>query len=204
MANFERFRERRLRPLLFYGNNPISLIGGALATASALTLLGFWVVDFIGHGGSHNPYLGIILELVLPGLFVLGLILIPIGMFFKRRHLVARGEIPATYPDINLQNPVFRRGINFVVIATFINFVIVGTATYRGVAYMDQPSFCGQTCHVMAPEWTAYQVSSHRDVACTHCHIAEGVPGYINAKVNGTKQMIQTIAKTYPRPIFCR
>jgi nitrate/TMAO reductase-like tetraheme cytochrome c subunit len=202
MANFERFRELRLRPLLFYGNNPISLIGGALATASALTLLGFWVVDFFGHGGSRNPYLGIIFELVLPALFILGLILIPIGMFFKRRRLVAGGKVPATYPEINLQNPTFRRGVNFVIVATFINFVIVGTATYRGVAYMDEPSFCGQTCHVMSPEWTAYQVTSHKDVACTHCHIAEGVAGYIDAKVNGTKQMIQTIAKTYPQPIF--
>ena len=30
MATFERFKELRLRPLVFYGNNPISLIGGAL------------------------------------------------------------------------------------------------------------------------------------------------------------------------------
>lgn len=202
MANFERFKEQRLRPLLFYGNNTISLIGGALTTASALVLIGFWVVDFIGHGGSENPYLGIIFDLILPALFLLGLILIPVGMLLKRRRLKALGEMSPTLPEVSLRDPVFRRGLDFVLIATFINFVIVGTATYRGVSYMDQPSFCGQSCHVMAPEWAAYQVTTHRDVACTHCHIEEGAAGYLHAKVNGTKQMFAVMAKTYPQPIL--
>ena len=96
-----------------------------------MILIGFWVVDFIGHGGSRNPYLGIIFELILPGLFILGLILIPFGMLLKRRRLKARGEIPPVFPEINLRDPAspFRRGLDFVLIATFINFVIVGTAT---------------------------------------------------------------------------
>jgi len=86
-------------------------------------------------------------------------------------------------------------------IATFINFVIVGTASYRGVAYMDKPSFCGQSCHVMAPEWTAYHVSPHSGVACTDCHIAAGIPGFVHAKVNGTKQLFMVMFHDYPRPI---
>ena len=139
MADSGELRQGRLRPLLFYGNNPVSLIGGALASASALTLLGFWVVDFFGHGGSSNPYLGILFELILPGLFILGLILIPIGMFFRRRSLKAAGKVPSSFPEISLRDPVFRRGIVFVLIATSINFVIVGTSSYRGVAYMDTP-----------------------------------------------------------------
>jgi NapC/NirT cytochrome c family, N-terminal region len=202
MANFERFKTNWLRPSLFYGNNPISLIGGALTTASALILIGFWVVDLIGHGGSTNPYLGIIFELILPGLFILGLILIPIGMLWRRRHLRALGQVPSSYPEIDLADPIFRRGIEFVVIATAINFVIVGTASYRGVAYMDKPSFCGQSCHVMTPEWTAYQVASHRDVACTNCHVAAGFSGYFHAKVNGTRQLLMVMANKYPQPIM--
>src|SRR5271170_841363 len=163
MADSEALRRNWLRPFFFYGNNPISLLGGAITTASAVVLVAFWVVDFFGHGGSSNPYLGIIFELILPGLFLLGLILIPVGMLLKRRRLKALGEMPP-FPEVSLRDPVFRRGLDFVVIATFINFVIVGTATYRGVSYMDQPSFCGQSCHVMAPEWAAYQVTTHRDV----------------------------------------
>lgn len=202
MADPEARRGNWLRPFFFYGNNTISLFGGAITTASAIVLIAFWVVDIFGHGGSANPYLGIIFELILPGLFVLGLILIPIGILLRRQRLKAAGQIPSVYPDIDLRDPGFRRGVDFVVAATFINFVIVGTASYRGVAYMDTPNFCGQACHVMAPEWAAYHVAAHSGVACTECHIASGVQAYLNAKVNGTRQMLMVVANSYPRPIM--
>ncbi len=202
MTDLEQFKKDWLRPLFFYGNNRISLIGGALTTASALILIGFWVVEYFGHGGSENPYLGIIVDLCLPGLFVLGLILIPVGMVLRQKKLKAAGRIPSVYPQVDFRNPSFRHGIDFVVIATFINFVIVGTASYRGVAYMDTPSFCGQACHVMNPEWTAYHVSPHSGVTCTQCHIAAGFPGFVHAKVNGTKQLFMVMFHDYPRPIM--
>jgi nitrate/TMAO reductase-like tetraheme cytochrome c subunit len=202
MAAFDRFKENWLRPFLFYGNNPLSLIGGALTSASAMILIGFWIIDFFGHGGSGNPYLGIIFDLVLPGLFIFGLILIPIGMFWRRRYLKAAGKVPSIYPEVDFHDPVFRRGVDFVAVATFINFVIVGTASYRGVAYMDTPNFCGQACHVMAPEWNAYHVSSHAGVACTACHIAAGIPAFLHAKVNGTKQLALVALHDYPTPIM--
>src|SRR5580704_1722860 len=115
MAEPGELSQGRLRPLLFYGNNPVSLIGGALTSASALTLVGFWIVQFFGHGGSSNPYLGILFDLILPGLFVLGLILIPIGISFRKRSLKAAGQVPSNFPEINLRDPIFRRGIVFVV-----------------------------------------------------------------------------------------
>ncbi len=202
MSLFDRLNRTWLRPALYYGNNPISIIGGAITSASAMTLVGFWVVEFLGHGGSSNPYLGIIFDLCLPALFVMGLMLIPIGVWLRRRRLLAEGQIPAVFPKIDFADPVFRHGIDFVVVATFINFIIFGTASYRGVAYMDTPSFCGQACHVMAPEWNAYHVSSHAGVACTECHIAPGVPGYVHAKVNGTKQLLMVMANRYPTPIM--
>jgi nitrate/TMAO reductase-like tetraheme cytochrome c subunit len=202
MADSRGLRETWLRPFFFYGNNSTSLIGGALTSAAAFTLIGYWVVSFLGHGGSSNPYLGIIFYLLLPGLFVLGLVLIAIGILVRRRHLKAIGQIPSIFPDIDLRDPRFRHGIDFVVIATFINFVIVGTASYRGVAYMDKPSFCGQSCHVMAPEWTAYHISPHSGVACTDCHIEAGVPGFVHAKLNGTKQLFMVMFHDYPRPIM--
>ena len=193
--------EKNLRPVLFYGNNAISLIGGAVTTASAFVLIGFWIVSFFGHSGPNNPYVGIILDLFLPGLFVLGLLLIPLGIWIRRKKLAAQGELPSVYPAIGLKDPFFRRGIELVLAATFINFVIVGTASYRGVAYMDSPNFCGQTCHVMAPQWTAYQVSPHSHVACVECHIGSGVSAAVRAKVNGTKQLVEVTLHDYPTPI---
>lgn len=201
MQQFEDFKKHWIRPFFFYGNNTISLIGGALTSASALILIAYWVVDLLGHGGSDNPYIGIIFDLFLPGLFVLGLVLIPIGIWRRQVTLKAAGHVPSIYPDVDLRDPAFRHGIDFVLVATFINFVIVGTVSYRSVAYMDQPSFCGQTCHVMAPEWNAYHVSSHAGVACTECHIASGLPGFLHAKVNGTKQLLMVTLRDYPTPI---
>jgi nitrate/TMAO reductase-like tetraheme cytochrome c subunit len=105
------------------------------------------------------------------------------------------------FPAIDLKDPFFRRGIEVVLIATFINFVIVGTASYRGISYMDSPNFCGQTCHVMAPQWAAYQVSPHSHVACVDCHIGSGVAAEVHAKVNGTKQLVEVTLHDYPTPI---
>ncbi len=193
--------EKRLRPVLFYGNNPLSLIGGALTSAAAFVLIGFWIVAMFGHGGSSNPYLGLIFDLFLPGLFVLGLLLIPLGIWLRHRQLKATGQVPETFPEINLGDPLFRRGIEVVLAATFINFIIVGTATYRGVSYMDSPNFCGQSCHVMQPQWDAYQVGPHRHVACVECHIGSGFEAAVQAKMNGTKQLVEVTFHTYPRPI---
>jgi hypothetical protein len=193
--------EKTLRPVLFYGNNPLSLLGGGLTSAAAFVLIGFWVVSIFGHGGSSNPYLGLIFELFLPGLFVLGLVLIPIGIGLRRRKLLAAGQVPDTYPQIDLRDVNFRRGIEIVALATFINFVIVGTASYRAVSYMDSPHFCGSSCHVMAPQWAAYQESPHSHVECVECHVGSGMKSYVQAKVNGTKQMVEVTFHTWPTPI---
>lgn len=202
MAGASRFKEHWLQPFFFLGKNPVSLIGAALTSASAMTLIGFWLVDILGHGGSANPYLGIIVFLLLPGIFILGLLLIPIGILARRASLRRAGTLPTVYPKIDLGDPVFRHALDFVVIATFINFVIVGIASYRGVAYMDKPQFCGESCHVvMRPEFTAYQASPHSHVACVDCHVGSGAKSYVEAKVNGTRQLVEVTLNNYPRPV---
>jgi predicted CXXCH cytochrome family protein len=202
MPNAGSFRENWLRPFFFYGNNWLSLFGGAITTASAMVLVGFWVVGVLGHSGSSNPYLGILFDLLLPGVFVLGLVLILIGILVRRTYLVSTDQVPSFFPEVSIHDPVFRHGLDFVVVATFINFIIVGIGCYRGVAYMDTVSFCGNTCHVMAPENAAYHVSSHSGVACTECHVAPGAAGYVHAKVNGTKQLFMVLVDHYPKPIM--
>jgi nitrate/TMAO reductase-like tetraheme cytochrome c subunit len=197
---FERLRENWIRPALYFGNNPISLLGGAITTASAVTMIGYWLVELIGRP-HENPYLGIIFFLLLPALFVFGLILIPIGIFVRRRALQSTGQIPAKYPRVDFNDRVFRRGVDIVLLATIVNLLIVSLASYRGAAYMDSPQFCGQSCHVMHPEYTAYKISAHSHVACVDCHIGSGVPSYLKAKVNGTKQLIEVSLNRYPKPI---
>ena len=202
MSNAGSFRENWLRPFFFYGNNWLSLLGGAITTASAMVLIGFWVVGALGHSGSSNPYLGILFDLLLPGIFVIGLVLILIGILVRRTYLVSTDQVPSFFPEVSIHDPVFRHGLDFVEVATFINFIIVGIGCYRGVAYMDTVSFCGNTCHVMAPENAAYHVSSHSGIACTECHVAPGAAGYVHAKVNGTKQLFMVLVDHYPKPIM--
>jgi len=201
---FERFREGWVRPALFFGNNPISLAGGAITSASGVTMISYWLVELFGRRDA-NPYLGIIFLLILPGLFILGLALIPVGVFLRRRKLRKAGQIPAEFPKIDLNDRMFRHGLDIVLVATIANLLVVSVATYRGAAYMDSPQFCGQSCHVMHPEYTAYKVSAHSHVACVDCHIGAGAASYFRAKVNGTKQLVEVsfhpIAHIAPRYI---
>jgi hypothetical protein len=208
---FERFRDSWVRPALFFGNNPISLAGGAITTASGITMISYWLAELSGHL-SDNPYLGIIFFLFLPLIFLLGLALIPVGVFLRRKKLQKAGQIPAVFPRIDLNDRIFRHGLDIVLVATIVNFLVVATASYHGAEYMDSPQFCGRSCHVMTPEYTAYKISPHSHVACVECHIGTGVQAYFSAKVNGTKQLIEVsfhplaplapkIIPNYPTPI---
>ncbi len=195
MPAFEKFRENWVRPSLFFGNNPISLAGGAITTASGVTMISYWLVELIGHPNA-NPYLGIIFFLILPALFILGLTLIPVGIFFRRRALRKAEQIPSVFPKIDFNDRIFRHGIDIVLVATIVNLLVVSIASYRGAAYMDSPQFCGQSCHVMHPEFTAYKISAHSHVPCVECHIGTGVSSYFEAKINGTKQLVEV--STHP------
>jgi len=196
----QKFREGWVRPALFFGNNPISLAGGAITTASGVTMIGYWLVELFGRP-NDNPYLGIIFFLLLPGLFIAGLGLIPVGVFLRRKMLQKAGQIPAEFPKIDLNDRIFRHGLDIVLVATIVNLLVVSMASYRGAAYMDSPQFCGQSCHVMHPEYTAYKISAHSHVACVECHIGSGASSYFAAKVNGTKQLVEVAFDRYPTPI---
>ena len=189
-----------VRLLYYFGQNTISLIGVVLTTSSAITLIGFWIYDFVLPGPPH-PYVGILIFLLLPGIFVLGLSLIPIGILLKRRQLRAAGALPSIYPAIDM-TPMVRNGLIFLGFATLLNIMIFGFASYRGVSYMDSTTFCGQTCHtVMTPEFSAYQGSPHSRVDCVECHIGPGAGWFVKSKLSGLRQVFAVTFKTYSRPI---
>ena len=210
MSVLQKIREGWVRPALFFGNNPISLAGGAITTASGITMIGYWLVELFGRS-NDNPYLGIIFFLILPAFFITGLILIPVGLFIRRKALLKAGQIPAEFPKVDLNDKIFRHGLDIVLVATIANLLVVSVASYRGAAYMDSPQFCGQSCHVMHPEYAAYQVSAHSHVDCVACHIGSGAQSYFEAKVNGTKQLIEValrpvagVAQSSSPPTPCR
>ena len=189
------------RPILFLGQNPITLIGAVITTSSAFTIILFWLYELV-HRGPVQPYAGIVIFMILPAVFVAGLLLMPIGGLWRRYRLVRDGKLPHVYPSFDLRRPALQRAVLWIAGMTFVNFAILATASYKAVEHMDSVQFCGQTCHsVMAPEYTAYTNSAHSRVACVECHIGSGAPWFVRAKISGARQLLAVNLKTYSRPI---
>jgi nitrate/TMAO reductase-like tetraheme cytochrome c subunit len=189
-----------LRPIFYLSNNLISRLGVVLTTSSGVTLLLAYFSQIFGM--VYNPYAGIIVFLLLPAVFVAGLLLIPLGIYRDFRRYRRRGTLPVTYPTIDFRDPRLKRTARFVVMMTALNVPLFVVATYRGTMYMDSVQFCGQTCHrVMQPEYTAYQRSPHARVACIECHIGPGAPWFVRSKISGSYQLLAVTFNLYPRPI---
>lgn len=171
----------------------VSMTGTALVTLAGFSWL-FTLPMHIG-GYANNPYIGLFAFIVLPIIFFTGLILIPIGAVLGRRRL-ARGL--ATAPD---RREVWKRAGIFFGVMTLANLVIGSQLSYRAVTHMETIQFCGQTCHVMNPQFTAHMHAPHAAVDCVACHVAPGATGFVQAKLAGTRQLFEVLASSYPRPI---
>jgi hypothetical protein len=191
----------RWRPLLYLGRNPLSLAGAALTTAAGVTLLGFWALEASGTRTIH-PYAGAILFLGLPVVFVLGLVLMPAGAWWRHRRMRRAETLPEAYPRFDRRDPSVRRAVRVLALATVVNVAMMSAATYRGVGYMETEAFCGLTCHkVMAPQHTAFVDSPHARVGCVECHIGPGASWFVRSKLSGARQVLAVARGTYSRPI---
>lgn len=186
-----------------YANNPTTLVGVTITTVTALLIIIFTIAEFAG--AFHNPYVGIITFVILPAFFVLGLIIMPIGIALRHRKLIKSGATKAemaTYPRLDFNNPGLRKLGAVILILTGINAVILGTTSFMAVEHMDSTQFCGATCHtVMQPEYTAYQESPHSRVRCVECHIGPGASWFVKSKLDGLRQVWHNAMGTYHRPI---
>jgi nitrate/TMAO reductase-like tetraheme cytochrome c subunit len=93
-----------------------------------------------------------------------------------------------------------RRGkfIALVLVAGFGSALTVG-----GIAvaqWTETADFCGR-CHTMGPELKGHALSAHRELACAECHVEPGLVGWVKAKINGTRQLIEVITGSFPTPI---
>jgi hypothetical protein len=188
------------RPVVYLSANRISRVGVVLTTTSGITLLLTYAFQLYGY--QPNPYTGILIFLILPVVFVAGLVLIPVGIYRQFRKERRLGLLPLTYPTVDFSQRELRRTALFIAVMTAINVPIFAFASYRGTVYMDSVQFCGETCHqVMTPEYTAYKRSPHARVACVQCHIGPGAPWFVRSKLSGTYQVLAVTFNLYPRPI---
>jgi len=191
---------RWLSPLIHLSNNWISLAGVVLTTSA--TVFWLFLLPTTLRGDTDNPYIGILAFLALPAPFFLGLLMIPLGMWIKRRQTGAAGIYPPDFPVLAWSNPELRKLAYFIGVTTVINVVVASQLSYGAVSYMDSVTFCGKTCHnVMQPEYTAYQNSPHSRVECVKCHIGPGAGWFVRSKLSGVGQVVAVTFNTYPRPI---
>ncbi len=184
-----------LSPFIYLSNNVLSFVGVVLVTASVI----FWLflLPTMVSGEVDNPYTGILSFLILPAAFLLGLGLIPLGIW-----IASRQGRPRVLPPLDWRNPKLRRLVTFIGVTTFVNLIVGAHLSYSAVSYMESTTFCGETCHtVMQPEFTAYQGSPHARVECVKCHIGPGASWFVKSKLSGAWQVIAVTFNTFPRPI---
>jgi NapC/NirT cytochrome c family, N-terminal region len=172
----------------------VSLLGLALVATALISWLFVLPQEIRGH--VDNPYIGIVVFLVLPVVFFIGLALIPLGIYLSKRQ-IRKGLAEGGFD----RKAALRRLAWFFALTTFANVLIGTQVTYRAIEHMETPQFCGGTCHSMKPELAAYQNSPHSRVECVECHVAPGAGGWIASKTNGIRQLVHTVLNTNPRPV---
>jgi len=159
-----------------------------VTTSTALATIAFWFYDIFCPG--HPILMSACWFSDSSGIFVLGLLLIPIGIWVRRRGLLASGKMPAVFPpSIWVCRLCAAPRIRSV--ATVLNLLIVGTASYRGVEYMDSVNFCGKTCHTVMDRSTRLSEFSPLAVACVECHIGPGAGWFVKSKLSGLRQVLR-------------
>src|SRR6476619_3954924 len=180
--------------------HPLAIVGAVVATASAVVFITLMIAMLAGM--FTNPYAGLVIFIGIPALFVLGLLLIPAGMWLERRKLLRDPNASAEWPVVDFRQPIVRRRTLMFVALTEVHVIIILLAGYGGLHSMESPQFCGQVCHTpMHPQFTAWQDASHARVPCIDCHIGDGARAFLHYKLVGVRQLYQVVTNQVPRPI---
>lgn len=181
--------------------NWITIIGSMIAGLNLLLIILLFIISTIFNNRDSN--LGIFIYIILPGFFVLGLLMIPIGMISERKRTKKlSGDEKRRLPVVDLNDSRHR---NAFVLFTIITIIVLFLSTYGSFeAYhlTESVEFCGTLCHqVMEPEHTAYQNSPHANVTCVECHVGSGASWYVKSKISGLHQVYAVMTNSYPTPI---
>lgn len=147
--------------------------------------------------------MGLVIYIILPSFLIVGLLLIPIGMYrtHKRMAKMSPDEMKRL-PHFDLNDPRHRNAFSIFSFGTIIFLFLSAIGSYEAFNFTETTEFCGETCHtVMTPEYTAYKTSPHARVKCVECHVGEGADWYVKSKLSGLYQVYAVIAGVYPKPI---
>jgi nitrate/TMAO reductase-like tetraheme cytochrome c subunit len=191
-----------LRKLLSQCNNPLSAIGLLIVIGSLVMFVVFVAVEILS--GGVNPYLNVFGYMILPGVFMTGLAIVPVGVLWKRRALRKLGARPIPrYVQLDLNDPATRgAAMIFLGVTFFVVLPALVVSGYQGYHYTESTAFCAKVCHtVMEPQGTAHEASPHARVTCAECHIGAGAGWFVKSKLSGVRQVFAVWLDTYSRPI---
>jgi len=180
--------------------NWLSLAGATIAAISFFMIVFLFTISLLFL--TKGNYIGLVIYIILPMFMVVGLVLIPIGMYGKRKQLKKKKITEPGWPKIDLNDKRYRNAFFIFIIGSAILLFVSAIGSYEAFHFTESVEFCGEVCHtVMEPEFTAYQNSSHARVACVACHVGSGVDWYAKSKLSGLRQVIAVIFDTYETPI---
>ncbi len=181
--------------------NPISWVGLLLTTVSTAFGLPLMFLDLFSR--ERNPYLGVVIYLILPVTAAVGIMIALIGVVWeRRRRLRDPSRVPAPLPRLDLNRPSHQAIVLGVFAGSLILIVLLSITGYQAYHFTESVQFCGLLCHqVMKPEYTTYQHSPHARVACVQCHVGPGADWFVRSKLSGLYQVYATATNRYPRPI---
>lgn len=191
--------------------NWLTLLGLVLSLGALFIFILLFIADlFFGH---TSPYFNLLTYVCIPSVLGAGIALIILGLllnFFLQNYQKGSGKfcpcsyLKATKPKLTLD---FSRGsfwgslICLLVILGLIGSV-AAIAGYKVYHWTEDDEFCGELCHTpMKPENVAHQFSPHAKIKCVECHVGPGIEAYTYAKINGIRQLAQTLTKTWNTPI---
>ncbi len=182
--------------------NWISIIGAVIAILNLFLIFLLFIISMIFDVGSS--YVGLFIYIILPMFMVVGLILIPVGMYYTKRKLKREHKSTEVkdWPVIDFNNPATRNVTIIFSTGTFLLLILTAVGSYEAFHYTESVEFCGTLCHqVMEPEYVAYQESSHERVSCVECHVGSGADWYVKSKLSGLYQVYAVLTNSYPTPI---
>jgi hypothetical protein len=180
--------------------HPLAIAGVFITAVAGVVFMALLTAALIGL--FDNPYAGLVVFVAIPGVFVLGLLFIPLGMWLQRRRLARHPETADDWPVYDFRIGRVRRLAVFATAFAALSVAIALVAGYGSLHWMESPTFCGQACHTpMQPQFTAWKAGPHARIACVNCHVGEGARGFVQAKLAGTRQLAHVVTGTFPRPV---
>lgn len=120
------------------------------------------------------------------------------SIFKKVRTRIKKGW-PIITIDLSRRSHRIKLALVSLVMVVVSLLLLVGGI--QGYNFSESSEFCGTICHSMDPQWVRYQASPHAKVECAQCHVGPGAASFIQSKMDGTRQLVETVLGDYSRPI---